>query len=257
MSTADWDPAQYRRFAAERRQPFDVLLSLLAPVPGGRVADLGCGPGELTRELHEALGASETLGLDNSPAMLERATPLAGGGLSFVKGDLASFDGAGRVWDVVHASASLQWVPDHAEVLARWVPALAPGGQLAVQVPANGNHPSHVVMRQVADEMGIDTGPDVHVTVERPERYAAILDELGLDDVHVRLQIFLHHLPSTTDVVEWVKGTALLRVKEAATPEEYEAFLVRYSEVLLGEIGRRSPYLYTYPRILMVGRSPE
>jgi trans-aconitate methyltransferase len=36
----DWDPAQYRRFEAERRQPFDDLLALCTPVPGGRVVDL-------------------------------------------------------------------------------------------------------------------------------------------------------------------------------------------------------------------------
>jgi trans-aconitate 2-methyltransferase len=63
---ADWDPAQYDKFAAERRQPFDELLGLLRPVPGGRVADLGCGPGTLTVDLGRALGAQEVVGVDNS-----------------------------------------------------------------------------------------------------------------------------------------------------------------------------------------------
>lgn len=253
----DWNPDLYRRFAAERRQPFDVLVSLLEPVDGGRVADLGCGPGELTRELHERLRAGETLGIDRSPAMLERATPLAGDGLRFEMGDLATFDGAGSTWDVVHASASLQWATDHQAVLSRWAAALAPGGQLAVQVPANGEHPSHTVMLEVADQLGIIAAEDVHVTVQKPERYAEILDELGLDDIHVRLQVFLHHLPSSGDVVEWMKGTALLRIKEAVTAEEFDAYLERYREALLDRIGQRSPYLYAYPRILMVARAPR
>jgi trans-aconitate 2-methyltransferase len=53
-----WNPDRYARFAAERRLPFDDLVALLSPAPGGRVVDLGCGPGELTRELHARLGAA-------------------------------------------------------------------------------------------------------------------------------------------------------------------------------------------------------
>ena len=63
-----WDPGQYQRFAAERAAPFHDLLSLVRPVPGGRVVDLGCGSGELTAQLHRRLEAAATLGLDSSPA---------------------------------------------------------------------------------------------------------------------------------------------------------------------------------------------
>src|SRR5918993_2583977 len=108
MSTVDtWDPARYERFAAERAAPFHDLLSLVGPVPGGRVVDLGCGSGELTAQLHRRLEAAETLGLDSSPAMLERAAGLAGDGLRFAQGDIASFDEGG--WDVVFSNAALHW----------------------------------------------------------------------------------------------------------------------------------------------------
>ena len=96
MAAVDtWDPEQYQRFGAERAAPFHDLLSLVRPVPGGRVVDLGGGGGELTAELHRRMGAAETLGLDSSAAMLERATPLAGGGLRFEQGDIAAFDQSG------------------------------------------------------------------------------------------------------------------------------------------------------------------
>src|SRR5688500_9222620 len=107
--TADqWNPATYRRFAAERRQPFDDLLSLIRPAPGGRAVDLGCGPGELTVDLHRHLGAAETVGIDTSEVMLAEATGVAGEGVSFAAGDLAGFgtDAADRdAWDVIAASA--------------------------------------------------------------------------------------------------------------------------------------------------------
>ena len=73
MSADAWNPGRYERFKAERRQPFDDLVGLVRPWPGMRVVDLGCGPGSLTAEMHEALGAWETVGLDSSRAMLAKA----------------------------------------------------------------------------------------------------------------------------------------------------------------------------------------
>jgi len=73
-----WNPDQYERFKAERKQPFVDLLALVEHRPNMRVLDLGCGTGELTRELHETLGARATVGVDNSEAMLAKAC--SGGG---------------------------------------------------------------------------------------------------------------------------------------------------------------------------------
>src|SRR5690606_38663549 len=105
MPAADtWDPDTYHRFRAERRQPFDELLSLVEPVPGGRAVDLGCGPGELTVELHRHLGAAETIGIDSSANMLAKAQPLAGGGVHFEQADLATWKPPFPL-DVVFANA--------------------------------------------------------------------------------------------------------------------------------------------------------
>ncbi len=152
MAADSWDPTQYERFAAERAQPFHDLAAMLDPLDGrgrGRVVDLGCGSGELTATLAERLRAGDVLGLDNSAAMLQRAAAHAGDQTRFAAVDIGTWTSTGDV-DVVVANASLQWVPDHAGVLARWTRALSPGGQLAVQVPANHDHPSHLVATEVA-----------------------------------------------------------------------------------------------------------
>jgi len=141
-ATDPWSPERYARFAAERRLPFDDLVALLAPAPAGRVIDLGCGAGVLTRELHLRTGAAETLGVDSSPAMLEKAAPLAGGGLRFLLGDAGAlaegargpaagrWDPAEGRWDVVFSNAALHWVPDHEALLPRLAALVAPGGQI-------------------------------------------------------------------------------------------------------------------------------
>ncbi len=152
MASADWDPEQYRRFAAERAQPFWDLIELVATEPPiDRAVDLGCGAGDLTAALAERVGIAEMIGIDNSEAMLERAAEHRRPGLSFERGDIGGWGEPGG-FDLVVANASLHWVPDHPAVLGRWGSSLRPGGQLAVQVPANADHPSHLAAAEVASE---------------------------------------------------------------------------------------------------------
>jgi trans-aconitate 2-methyltransferase len=253
-----WDPDQYERFRAERSRPFWDLAALVQPCPDGRVVDLGCGTGELTKELHAVLGASETVGIDSSTTMLERAQRFAGGGLQFEEGDIATWEPA--PYDVVFSNAALHWLPDHRRLLARLTRAMPVGTQLAVQVPANTDHPSHAVGMEIAGEAPFvdvfadDPPPDPATRVLSPEEYAELLDQLGFGEQHVRLQVYVHHLDSSADVVEWVKGTHLTYFRTRLTDELYDLFVERYRRRLLDVIGEREPYLYTFKRILFWGR---
>ena len=248
-ATDSWDPAQYDRFKAERRAPFDDLVSLVRPVEGGRVVDLGCGTGALTADLHQVVGAAQTTGIDNSEAMLAEASALDAPGLTFEQGDIGAVDGS-KTYDLVFSNAALQWVPDHRAVLARWAAAVAPGGQLAVQMPANADHPSHAVSAALAPEP-----PDpVAANVLAPESYAELLHELGFAEQHVRLQVYGHELPSSAHVVEWVKGTSLTRFTNRMAPDDFAAFLEEYTRRLLAVIGDRQPYFYAFKRILFWAR---
>jgi len=254
-----WDPDQYHRFRREREAPFEDLLSLLGPVPGGRAVDLGCGTGELTVRLHRHLDAAATVGVDRSAEMLARTARLSAPGVSFTQGDIGSFvDPA--AWDVVASNAALHWVSDHPAVLTRWTDALRGGGQLAVQVPANADHPAHRLAAEVAEEMADAFAgpppPDPVWSVLAPEGYAELLDDLGFADQHVRLQVYGHRLPSTRDVVEWVKGSTLTRFRERLDDDAYARFLDRYRTRLLAEVGEHTPYFFAFKRILIWGRRP-
>jgi trans-aconitate 2-methyltransferase len=248
-----WDPEQYNRFARERELPFWDLVDLLDGSRSPRVVDLGCGDGRLTRELGRRLGVSSILGLDSSTSMLEGAGDYADEVTSFALGDLATWQDADV--DVVFANASLQWVGDHEAVLGRWMASLAPGGQLAVQVPANGDHPSHLVAGELAAEFLNEPFDHVAVNVLAPEEYARILYRLG-SSVKVSLRVYVHELASSEDLVEWMKGTALSRFRARLSSAHYEEFLATYRERLLGVVGESSPYLFTFKRILMYARRP-
>lgn len=258
-----WDPGLYARFEAERSQPFHDLAALVRPQAGMRVIDLGCGSGELTAWLHAHLGAASTLGVDSSEAMLERARSQSAPGLAFEPGDIDRLESASwgkRQYDLVFSNAALQWVPDHETLFRRLRALVAPGGQFAVQMPANEGHISHVTAIELAREdpyAAALEGYERPLTVLPPVRYAELLHELGFEEQSVRLQIYPHLLPGPESVVEWVSGTFLTAYRSRLSPELYATFLDEYGRRLIAALGPARPYLYTYPRVLMWGRVPR
>jgi trans-aconitate 2-methyltransferase len=256
MSGSAWDPTQYDRFRHERQQPFHDLVALLQRRPGLRVVDLGCGTGETTRLLHDTLDAARTLGLDSSETMLARSAGHAAAGLRFERADIAAFDQPGA-WDVVFSNAALHWLPDHASLFARLGAALAPEGQLAVQMPHNFDHPSHVVAAAVADEEPFRTALDgfaVRRPVQAPEWYATLLHRLGFGAQHVRLQVYGHRLDDRAAVIEWVQGTLLTAYRQRLPAPLWPAFMDRYRAALLPRLDDARPYFYPFKRLLIWAR---
>src|SRR5438552_7357418 len=199
ISADAWNPQQYEQFRVERQQPFWDLLRLVGVQPVRRAVDLGCGTGMLTLQLHRELHAGETVGVDASPAMLQRAHEISEPGLRFVHADIREI-AAGERFDVVFSNAALQWVDDHASLFPRLKAMLTPGGELAVQVPANFDHPSHTLAAEVALEplFAEATGGYTRESpVLAPEAYAELLHQLGFVEQHVRLQVYGHVLEST------------------------------------------------------------
>lgn len=242
-----WSPEQYERFKAERHQPFDDLLALIERRPRMRVVDLGCGTGELTRELHDALSASETVGIDDSETMLLKAGHFEGEMLHFERGSIEAFV-ADEPFDLVFSNAALHWVPDHERLFTRLAGFLGNHGQLAIQMPANDTHASHRVAAEVAESFGLEARPDHVLCVER---YAELLHRLGFKRQHVRMQVYGHVLPSAADVVEWVRGALLTHYEALLSPERFVEFVDTYRSRLGAVLPEERPYFYTYRRILL------
>lgn len=265
MTVDPWKPDLYQVFAAERARPAHDLIALLQPTPHGRAVDLGCGTGELTVSLAEHIGAHETIGIDGSPAMLERADAHRSSTITFREGDLSHWEASTDPVDAIFANASLHWISDHQSVLRRWTASLRPGGQLAVQVPANADHPSHLVAVETALEpefaeaLAAHGGPPadpVATNVLTPERYAELLFDLGFVDQHVRLGVYGPILSGPADIAAWTRGTTLTRFERLLPPETFERFVDRYTERLVERIGDRTPYFFSFKRILFWARLP-
>jgi trans-aconitate 2-methyltransferase len=255
MRQDPWRPEQYLRYRKEREQPFFDLLDLVRPRAGMRVVDLGCGTGELTAELHRRLKARETIGIDSSDAMLGQAESPTPKSLRFLNQDIRAFmeSGSGD-FDLVFSNAALHWVPEHRQLIARLTDALAPGGQLAIQVPANFDHVSHITASEVARESPFEVpleGYTHPISVLQPEAYALLLEELGYRSQHVRLHVYGHHLASREDVVEWIKGSLLTVYERRLSEDLFAEFRDRYRSKLLARLEDTRPYFFTFKRILL------
>lgn len=248
-----WNPNQYEKFKAERAQPFWDLVELIEPNRFKRVVDLGCGTGELTRELHTKFDAVSTLGIDSSPQMLEKAKAFPAMGLEFQLSSIEDFHPT-EPFDLVFSNAALQWVPDHERVLPRILRLAGPSGQVAIQVPANFDHPSHRIAEEVARDLFPNLKFESHSSSVLPlDRYATLLYENGFRKQRCRMEVYGHPMSSGSDVIEWTKGTLLTRYQKRLAEAEFKSFLEAYRERLLSVIGT-GPYFYPFKRILVWGR---
>ena len=250
-----WNPDLYHKFQAERSAPFYDLLALVDVRPNLKVIDLGCGSGELTRQLADRLPNSHVTGLDSSPQMLEKAASFARPGLVFQQGDQSTLTGD---WDLIFSNAALQWSENHAELVPYLFDKLNPGGQLAAQVPSNQNHISHQIYRETAEEdmfKFILQGFQRYSPVLSIDNYARILFNSGAEQITVLEKVYPHVLENSDAVVEWISGTALV---------PYFERLGQYKEEFLRSIREKmhaampgSPVFYPFRRILFSARKPK
>ena len=128
-----WDPANYAenaRFVSDLGEP---VVALLAPAPGERILDLGCGDGELTQSLVAA--GAEVVAVDGSAEQVAAAR--ARGLVADVADGMAlDFDAE---FDAVFSNAALHWMKEPAAVVAGVRRALRPGGRFVAEMGGAGN----------------------------------------------------------------------------------------------------------------------
>ena len=228
-----WDPASYLQFGDERARPYVDLLARVGACQPRRVVDLGCGPGQLTATLAERWSTAEVLGVDSSPAMVERAAEHARDRVGFAVADLRDWAPAAPV-DVLVSNATLQWVPGHRALLPGFVAALAPRGWLAFQVPGNFDEPSHRLLHELA----ADPRFSEHTQgVERPAAFdaATYLSDLAAAGCRVDAweTTYLHVLSGPDPVFRWISGTGARPVLQALPGDLRAQFETEYRELLL------------------------
>ena len=256
-----WDPAQYDLFSVARGRPFPDLLSRIGADAPRRVVDLGCGPGGLTARLKATWPEAQVEGVDSSPQMIEAAASLAAPGLTFRVGDALAFEPAADL-DVLVSSATLQWVPEHPDLLRRWAAAMPAGGWLAWQVPGNFDSPSYRALRELtAEPVWVQRLGDRALrpdSVLAPREYATLLLDLGAE-ADAWETTYEHVLSGPDPVLEWMRGTALLPVLSRLSEDDAATFEAELATRLRALYPQRADgtTVFSFRRVFAVGRFPS
>lgn len=229
----DWNPSKYAQFGDLRLRPALDLLARVGDLPPGAVVDLGCGNGPVGAALAARWPDRDLIGVDQSPAMLEKARE-TGAYARLIQADVADWQ-ADAPPALIFSNAVLHWLPDHDRLLPRLAGMLAPGGMLAVQMPRQFKAPSHRFLRDIAASMFPDRFDfaDYQPPVRSSESYWALLEPLGAVDAWET--DYVQKLDPWADghpVRRFTESTAMRPFLEKLTGAEAAEFIHAYETAL-------------------------
>ncbi len=261
---SDWNPELYNRFRRYRAEPFLEIASRLNPGDNESIADLGCGSGENTVELARRTAHGTARGIDSSPAMIDAANKLRQGlaedlkgRVTFQLGDVREFR-AQREYSIIFSNATLQWVPGHREIFRACLEALAPGGKIVAQMPANEIETAKVELSRLAGEPpwaamigGVDA---TFRQVLPPPHYAAMLSDLGFVEVDCYYRTFEHPMNSPGEIVQFYSSTGLRPFLDGLPRERHDEFLTALTGRYERAYGTTGAVIFPFRRLFIWGK---
>ncbi len=224
MSPQTWSPERYEthaRFVSDLGAP---VVELLAPRPGERILDLGCGDGVLTEKV-AALGCT-VVGVDSSAEQVAGARA-RGLDCRVASGEDLPFT---NEFDAVFSNAALHWMRHADAVIAGVRRALQPGGRFVGEMGGHGCVATiRAALGQALAARGIDATSFDPWFFPTAEDYRARLEAHGftLDSI----VLFPRPTPLPGDVVGWLETFAECFVV-ALPAEEQAEFLAEVRDAL-------------------------
>ena len=226
-----WNPESYAKNAGFVAELGRDVLALLAPRPGERVLDLGCGDGALTDQL--VLAGCSVVGVDSSAAQVAGARA-RGLDARVARAEALSFEGE---FDAVFSNAALHWMREADAVVKSVYRALRPGGRFVAELGGTGNVDTiRRALTVAVARRGLDAEALDPWLFPTPEWYRRLLEQHGF--VAGTMLLFPRDTIVPTDMVGWletfaqpflapfgadVRRAVLQEVSEAVRPQLYDA----------------------------------
>ena len=196
-----WDPASYARNARFVSALGSPVLELLAPKPGERILDLGCGDGVLTKKIADR--GCDVVAIDSSAAFIDSAR---------TRGLVAHVVDAVALpyreeFDAVFSNAVLHWIKRADEMLAGVHRSLRPGGRFVAECGGFGC--VEKIQRALVDALnkrGIDGESRVPWYFPTPGDYATRLERVGFRVDSICL--IPRPTPLPGDILDWLETFA-------------------------------------------------
>jgi trans-aconitate 2-methyltransferase len=205
----DWNPELYLKFNKERTQPSIDLVSRIDFDSPAKIIDIGCGPGNSTQVLIARWPNADITGVDNSPAMIEKAKK----DYPFQNWQIldAGKDEINAKYDIVFSNATIQWIPNHMQLLKKFHFMLSERGLIAIQVPLFWDMPLGKAIAAIAlDNHWNSITKEVTdlFTIHNHSFYYDTLSEL-FHSIDIWESDYIHILDSHLSILDMIRSTGL------------------------------------------------
>ncbi len=231
------------------------VVELLAPQPGERILDLGCGTGHLTNQIAEA--GAEVIGLDKSESMIAEARRLYPK-IQFFIADATDFQ-FDKPFDAVFSNAAIHWMKDQSAVARAIWNVLKKDGRFVAEFGGKRNiHAIRTSLTSAVEAVGetVNSEPFARYYPSIGE-YSAVLEAQGFRVT------FASHFDRPTKLEEEEKGlrnwlfTFADNVVESLPDEKREEVVARVERDLKPKLFRDGSWFADYRRIRIVAKKEE
>ncbi|OWA37693.1 SAM-dependent methyltransferase [Saccharibacillus sp. O16] len=244
-----WDAQHYDQKIGYVSQLGVGLIELLAPQPGERILDLGCGTGDLAQQI--AQRGAVCAGVDYSSAMIETAKEKYPD-LSFRIADAEQFrleEGEER-YDAVFSNAALHWMKRPEAVIESVGLALRPGGRFAAEFGGMGNVGAIVgALTNELERIGIDWKTRFPWYFPSVGQYTSLLEQGGFEVHYAELYDRPTPLGSGEDGLNnWLLAFAG-SLMEGIEPETQQEIAENCAAALKPKLYRDGEWIADYRRL--------
>ncbi len=250
---SDWNSDLYLKFQKQRTEPSNDFMARLSFLEPKSILDIGSGPGNSTKVLHDTFRNSALTGSDISANMLKKARenyPF----INFIEFDASKESYDIGTFDLVFSNACFQWIPNHTSLLPHLMTLVNDEGTLAFQVPEMDDEPiEKIIKSEIKKEKWKDkkfTKTIFHTLTVK--EYHDTISSFA-NEFEIWRTTYFHRLKNQEEIIEWYKSTGLKPYLEKLSKEEEKTFL----DSILDEVKKSYPLqkngevLFKIPRLFV------
>lgn len=254
-----WDPVQYLAYSNYRVRPALDLINRVPLESPTLIVDLGCGVGDITRQLRFHWPEARIVGLDSSAEKLERAEQ-ADQSIEWRLADIEDWSPRTPI-DLLFSNSTLHWLDRHEILFPKLLSWVAPNGVFAVQMCRNFMAPSHSSIYRTAREGPWSERLEKLIRDEpckSPEFYWELLSA-ELRSLDIWETTYLQVMEGENPVADFLQQSWLSKFLEALDIEEQFAFDEACRQRIKSAYPERADgkTLYPYRRLFMVAQKGD